>query len=39
MWGHLEGGNIHMIEHKICTCFDIMLIIFILSTHELLKNT
>jgi hypothetical protein len=34
---HFEGGNIHMVQHKMCTCFYILLPIFVLSKLELLK--
>ena len=36
---HLEGGNIHKAEPKTCMYQDILLVIFVLSTYELVQNT
>lgn len=34
----LKGGNILTVEHKLCRCYDILLVILILSTPKLVKN-
>jgi hypothetical protein len=35
---HLEGGKLHMAQHKFCTCYNIPLVIFFLGTPDLVKK-